>query len=306
MGRGGAVATNLPSSKEFCGFTDDALTAKFFGVVAVLIVMVCFGLMDMLSDAAVPSTDQCNANPQFMNFEGNDLIKGGIAIQNTAGQPGTVQCCDKCALVPGTVMWVYFSPLAISGTDLCFCKSKVGTGVPDTQYVAVKLPPGFPPAPAWGGAFLVALGGTGLAYLLCGVAINHQRGLRDMDMIPNSSFWATVPSLVIDGVMFASSGCSSGGSAGYSSISPAEAGADVESAPEDVPSMLPDVESLGAEIMQRDERERKARKKAAKKAKKKRGSVPSLSDETEREIERQKLREKDKRSRRKSDAVTKH
>jgi hypothetical protein len=303
MGRGSALATALPTEKSFCGFLDDDLAAKFFGVVALLIVTLCFGLIEFLTGSGkLPSSTECSTDPQFMDFEGNDLIKGGIAIEDTAGQPGTLQCCQKCSVMPGAVQWVYHTPLAIGGTETCFCKYAIGTGEPNQQYIAVKIAD--PASKPWGGAFLATISGVGLLYLLGGVLINQQRGLRDMDMIPNGSQWAALPSYFIDGVMFASTGCSSSArSGGYGPVGPASA-VDQGTLVEDVPSMLPDVESLGAEILERDEKERKARKKAAKKSKQKRGSVPSLTDEMQREKDRQKLKDKDKRSRRKSHAVT--
>ncbi len=304
MGRGSALATALPTEKAFCGFLDDDLAAKFFGVVALLIVTLCFGLIEWVTGSGkLPSSTECSTDPQFMNFEGNDLIKGGIIIEDTPGQPGTLQCCQKCSVMPGAVQWVYHTPLAIGGHETCFCKSKIGTGDPNQQYIAVKI--ANPASTPWGGAFLSVLSSLGLVYLLVGVLINQQRGLRDMDMIPNGSQWAALPSYVIDGIMFASTGCSSSArSNGYGPVGPASA-VDGGALPDDddVPSMLPDVESLGAQILERDEKERKARKKAAKKSKQKRGSVPSLTDEMQREKDRQKLKDKDKRSRRNSHAV---
>jgi hypothetical protein len=305
MGRGGAVATNSKPDDSCFGFDNENLAWTFFSAVAALIALLCFGMIEFFTGSGkLPSSDQCAQSPQFMNYVGNDMIPGGVAIADTQGQPGTLQCCQKCSVMPGAVMWVYHTPIAIDGTDMCFCKSKIGTGEANQQYIAVKIAD--PASNPWGGAFMMALGGAGLVYLVFGALINHQRGLRDMDMIPNGSLWAGLPSLVVDGVMFASSGFRSD-PGGYTPVGPASAD-DVEAAgggagAVDSPSLLPDVEGLGAEIMERDERERKARKKASKKSKQKRGSVPSLTDETEREKERQKLKEKDKRARRKSAAV---
>ena len=303
MGRGSALATGVPSDNTCFGFADDGLAAKFFGAVGVAIVLLCLGLMEMFVGCGkLKDTIGCTQNPKFMNYEGNDLIKGGIAVVDTEGD-GTLKCCQICSCMPGAVMWVYHTPLAIGATDTCYCKSAIGTGVANQQYVSVEIQD--PAAKPWGGPFIATLSGVALVYLIVGALVNYQRGLRDMDMIPNAALWASLPSYVIDGVMFASTGCSTpAGSSGYGPVGPADAPTDEESQAEAAPSMLPDVESLGKEIMERDERERKARKKAAKKAKHKRGSVPSLTDETQREKERQKLKDKDQRSRRKSHAVT--
>ena len=298
MGRGGAQAVVREQNKDFCGFSDDGLSSKFFGIVGALLCILCFGLIEALTGSGkLPSSDQCSVSPQFMDYEGNDLIKGGFAIEDTAGQPGTLQCCQKCSVMPGAVMWVYHTPLAIGGTDTCYCKTAIGKGVPNQQYIAVKIAD--PASSPWGGMFMTALSSAGLLYLAGGALINHQRGLRDIDMIPNGALWAGLPSLVVDGLMFASKGCSSSAAAGYAPVGAESSG--IEEQTVDEPSMLPDIESLGAQIMERDEMERKARKKAAKKSK--RGSVPSLSDEMQREKDRRKLKDKDKRSKRKSHGV---
>ena len=297
MGRGAAQAVVRAQDREFCGFSDDGLSTKFFGIVGALLFMLCFGLIEALTGSGkLPSSDQCSVSPEFMDYEGDDLVKGGFAIVDTAGQPGTLQCCQKCSVMPGAVMWVYHTPLAITGTETCYCKYAIGKGTPNQQYIAVKIAD--PAAHPWGGVFMTALSGAGLLYLAGGALINHQRGLRDIDMIPNGALWAGLPSLVIDGLMFASKGCSSSARAGYAPVG-AESVSGIGQTV-DEPSMLPDVESLGAQIMERDEMERKARKKAAKKSKEKRGSMPSLTDEMQREEDRHKLKEKDKRSKRKS------
>lgn len=292
MGRGGAIATSSnPSDAQSCGFSDDGLSTKFFSAVAVLVMVLCFGALEYSHGGGqLPSSTQCATDPAFSDFPGNDLIPGGIAMTNN------LDCCQTCTEMPGAVQWVYHTPMAIDGTNVCYCKSKLGVGSSNQEYVAVKIAD--PASSPWGGAFLMILAGAALLYLIGGVFINFQRGLRDLDMIPNGGMWSELPALVVDGV-----GLIAGkGGDGYKPIdrappSPSGAGgtSDVES-----PSLLPDVEGLGSAIMERDEAERKARKKAAKKDKLKRGSVPNLTEETEREEARRKKKEKEKRSRRKS------
>ena len=299
MGRGGAIATSSnPSDAENCGFSDDSLSTKFFGAVSVLVLVLCFGAIEYTHGGGqMPSSTQCTTDPQFSDYPGNDLVPGGMALVNN------LDCCQKCSEMVGAVQWVYHTPMAIGGTNMCYCKSKLGVGSSNQQYVAVKI--ANPASSPWGGAFIMVLAGAALLYLVGGVVINFQRGLRDLDMIPNGSMWSAIPALVIDGVGFVASG--GAGGAGYQAIERAgtPSSAAGSSGAEDVesPSMLPDIDGLGNAIMERDEAERKARKKAAKKDKKKRGSVPSLTDETEREEARRKLKEKDKRSRRKSHAA---
>jgi hypothetical protein len=138
MGRGGAVATNSKPDDSCFGFDNENLAWTFFSAVAALIALLCFGMIEFFTGSGkLPSSDQCAQSPQFMNYVGNDMIPGGVAIADTQGQPGTLQCCQKCSVMPGAVMWVYHTPIAIDGTDMCFCKSKIGTGEANQQYIGL-------------------------------------------------------------------------------------------------------------------------------------------------------------------------
>jgi len=207
-----------------CGFESEATCYKFFAVVALFLFLFFFGILQVVAGGGkLPSEQQCAVGVALANHPGNDLIPGGISLEDNYA------CCEKCAQTVGAVLWVYHTPMALQGAQpLCFCKSKVGPPMTDTTYMAGAI--ANPAAAHWGGTLLLLVGLCGTLYIGGGAFVRHRQGMRDVDMIPNSLVWSALPGLILDGAMFAMSqgqAKGGGGGGGYTAVSAGTSGSPV-------------------------------------------------------------------------------
>lgn len=115
---------------ENCGFYKSHILATFLIFLALSFSSMLVGaVLILITPLAADNVKQCAASslPATELHTGFDIIPGGVELS----KHDDLTCCEHCAGLVGSVMWVYNIQ-----NFKCFCKSKVGPKAPCGESIA--------------------------------------------------------------------------------------------------------------------------------------------------------------------------